>query len=148
MSQPDVNELTLKNQASEQLVRQFYVPFNTGTVEIYDEILSSDWVDDPLEPGLPPGPAGIKAKVTKFRQNIPGYHVTIDEILVDGSRVAVHSTVTSDLRRPATSAQPASRPFAMRTCDFHHIANGQIVYTWHLEDFYGLYQYLGTLPGH
>lgn len=130
-------------QANEELVRQFYLPFNTGDVSIYDHILAPDWVDDPLSPGQQPGVEGFKAKVLEFRQNIPGYHVTNEEVLVAGNKVAVHSTVQSDLR----PAHPGTPPFTMRTCDFHHIENGKIVYTWHLEDFYGLFQYIGRIPG-
>lgn len=127
----------------EDLVRQFYVPFNTGDVSIYDRILASNWIDDPLSPGQQQGPEGFKAKVTEFRQNIPGYHVINQEILVAGNKVAVRSIVSSNLR----PAKPTGAPFVMRTCDFHHIEDGKIVYTWHLEDFYGLFQYLGTIPG-
>lgn len=130
-------------QDYEDLVRQFYVPFNTGDVSIYDRILARDWIDDPLSPGQQQGPDGFKAQVTEFRQNIPGYHVTNDEILVAGNKVAVHSTVLSSL----PGVKPSDRPFEMRTCDFHHIEDGKIVYTWHLEDFYGFFQYLGTIPG-
>jgi ketosteroid isomerase-like protein len=131
-------------QEYEDLVRQFYVPFNMGDVSIYDRILAPNWIDDPLSPEQQQGPDGFKAKVTEFRQNIPDYHVTNDEILVAGNKAAVHSTVRSTLR----GAKPSDRPFEMRTCDFHHIEDGKIVSTWHLEDFYGLFQYLGAIPGH
>ncbi|HEY0756001.1 MAG TPA: ester cyclase [Ktedonobacteraceae bacterium] len=130
-------------QDYEDLVRQFYVPFNTGDISIYDRILARDWIDDPLSPDQQQGPAGFKAKVSEFWQTIPGYHVTNDEILIVGNKAAVHSTVRSNLR----GAKPAERPFEMRTCDFHRIEDGKIVYTWHLEDFYGLCQYLGAIPG-
>jgi hypothetical protein len=148
MNQQGAHPGTSSGLSNEDLVRRFYVPFNTGDVGVYDDILSPDWVDDPLGPDQQQGPKGIKAKVTKFRQTIPGYHVAIDELLVAGDRVAVHSTVTMAMRPAAPGSASSAPPFAMRTCDFHHLANGRIVYTWHLEDFYGLYQHLGALPGH
>jgi len=144
----DVTPTISTTQAYEELVRQFYVPFNTGDVSIYDRILAPDWIDDPISPGQQPGPDGFKAKIIEFRQIIPGYHVTNDEILVAGNEVAVHSTVRSTLRNTASGASQTDRSFEMRTCDFHHIEHWKIVYTWHLEDFYGLFQYLGALPGH
>jgi ketosteroid isomerase-like protein len=139
----NTSDISPAAQDYEDLVRQFYVPFNTGDVSIYDRILASNWIDDPLSPGQQQGPDGFKAKVTEFRQNIPGYHVTNDEFLVAGNKAAVHSTVRSTLR----GAKSSDPPFEMRTCDFHHIEDGKIVYTWHLEDFYGLFQYLGVIPG-
>jgi steroid delta-isomerase-like uncharacterized protein len=129
------------------LVRQFYVPFNTGDLSIYDRILNLNWVDDPLAPGQLPGPAGIKALVSQFRQAVPDYHVTNDEILVAGNRVAVHSTVRGTHRNPYFGVPPTGREFAMRTCDFHRIEHGLIVSTWHLEDFFDLLRQFGALPG-
>lgn len=35
----------------EDLLRQFYIPFNTGDVDISTAIFSEDRVDDPLSPG-------------------------------------------------------------------------------------------------
>jgi predicted ester cyclase len=147
MDTPDTTPTTSTAQANEELVRQFYIPFNTGDVSIYDRILAPNWIDDPLSPGQQPGPDGFKAKIIEFRQTIPGYQVTNDEILVAGNKVAVHSTVRSTLRKPTSGTSPSDRPFEMRTCDFHHIEHGRIVSTWHLEDFYGLFQYLGAIPG-
>jgi steroid delta-isomerase-like uncharacterized protein len=133
-------------QKYEDLVRQFYVPFNTGNVSIYDRILASDWIDDPLAPGQQAGPDGFKAKIIEFRQTIPDYRVTNDEILVAGNTVAVHSTVHGTHQNTFFGVPPTGRPITMRTCDFHHIEQGIIVYTWHLEDFFGLLSQLGALP--
>jgi steroid delta-isomerase-like uncharacterized protein len=133
-------------QEYEDLVRQFYVPFNTGDVSIYDRILAPDWIDDPLAPGQQAGPDGFKAKIIEFRQTIPDYHVTNDEILVAGNTVAVHSTVRGTHQNTFFGVPPTSRAITMRTCDFHHIEQGVIVYTWHLEDFFGLLRQLGALP--
>ena len=44
----DVTPTISTTQAYEELVRQFYVPFNTGDVSIYDRILAPDWIDDPI----------------------------------------------------------------------------------------------------
>jgi len=148
MDTPDTTLPTPTAQAKEELGRQFYLPFNTGDFSIYDRILAPDWIDYLLSPGQQPGPDGFKAKVLEFRQTIPGYQVTNDEILVADNNVAVHSTVHSTLRKSTSVTSPTDRPFEMRTCDFHHIDLGRIVYTWHLENFYGLFQYLGALPGH
>ena len=133
-------------QEYEDLVRQFYVPFNTGDVSIYDRILAPGWIDDPLSPGQQPGPDGFKAKILEFRHIIPDYHVTNDEILVAGNTVAVHSTVRGTHQNTFFGVPPTGRTITMRTCDFHRIEQGVIVYTWHLEDLFGLLRQLGALP--
>lgn len=146
MDTPDTTPTTSTAQANEELVRQFYLPFNTGDVSIYDHILAPNWIDDPLSPGQQPGPDGFKAKILEFRQAIPDYHVTNDEILVAGNTVAVHSTVHGTHQKTFFGVPPTGRTITMRTCDFHRIEQGVIVYTWHLEDFFGLLRQLGALP--
>jgi len=132
--------------AHEALVRQFYVPFNTGEVGLYDAILAPDWVDDPLAPGQRSGPGGLKDLVAQFRSAVPDYHVINDEILVAGDRVAVHSTVRGTHRGAFFGVPATGRPVTLRTCDFHRIAGGVIVATWHLEDFFAFLQQVGALP--
>ena len=133
-------------QGNADLIRQFYVPFNTGDMNIYDRILAPNWIDDPLAPGQSAGPTGMKALVTQFRQAIPDYHVVNDEILVAGDKVAVHSTVYGTHQNIFLGIPPTGRTIAMRTCDFHRIENGVIVETWHLEDFLSLLRQLGAFP--
>jgi steroid delta-isomerase-like uncharacterized protein len=148
MDTPDATPTTSTTEAIADLVRQFYIPFNTGDISIYDRILAADWIDDPLAPGQQPGPAGIKAQIALFRQTIPDYHVTNDEILVAGDKVAVHSTVRGTHQNTFFGVPPTGRTIVMRTCDFHRIEHGVIVETWHLEDFFSLLRQLGALPGH
>lgn len=133
--------------AYEKLVRQFYVPFNTGDVSMYDSILDPNWVDDPLMPGQQAGPQGIKDRVATLQQVAPDYHVTNDEIVIMDNRVAVHSTVRGTHTSTFFGIPATGRQFVMRTCDFHHVEHGVIVYTWHLEDFFGLLQQFGAFPG-
>jgi len=134
------------DRSHEGLVRQFYVPFNTGTVGLYDAILAPDWVDDPLAPGQRSGPGGLKDLVAQFRAAVPDYHVINDEILVAGDRVAVHSTVRGTHRGAFFGVPATGRPVTLRTCDFHRIAGGVIVVTWHLEDRFAFLQQVGALP--
>jgi predicted ester cyclase len=133
-------------QADEALVRQFYVPFNTGEVGIYERILDVDWVDDPLAPGQRPGRAGMGPHVAGIRQVIPDYHTVIDDLIVVGDKAAVRSTVRGTHTEPFFGIPPTGRQVSFRTFDFHQIARGVIVATWHLEDFFGLFQQLGAFP--
>ena len=58
------------DRAHEALDRRFYVPFNTGKVDLYDILLASDWVDDPLAPGQRPGLAGLKDRLDEVMQHV------------------------------------------------------------------------------
>jgi len=133
------------DQARENLVRQFYVPFNTGDVSVYDTLLAEDWIDDPLSPGQQPGRGGMGPHVIGIRQLIPDYKTVIDDLVVSENKVAVRSTVQGTHTNAFFGVPPTGRTLHFRTFDIHHIANGIIVATWHLEDFFSVLQQLGAL---
>jgi steroid delta-isomerase-like uncharacterized protein len=120
------------------VVRAFYEPFRTGDTTVYDEILADDWIDIPLAPGQEQGPAGMAAQIAAFRQVMPDYDVTHEDLLVAGDRVAVRNTVSGTHQGAFMGYEPTGRRIEMRTMDIHQLRDNQIVATWHLEDFAGL----------
>ncbi|WP_126583591.1 ester cyclase [Tengunoibacter tsumagoiensis] len=62
---------------------------------------------------------------------------------VPGGKVVAKSGINQNI---FFGVPPTGRSITMRTCDFHRIEQGVIVYTWHLEDFFGLLRQLGALP--
>ena len=120
------------------VVRAFYEPFRTGDTSTYADVLAEDWVDIPLAPGQEQGPAGMAAQIALFRQAMPDYQVTHEDVLVDGDRVAVRNTVSGTHQGAFMGHQPTGRRVEMRTMDVHQVRDGHIVVTWHLEDFAGL----------
>ena len=120
------------------VVRAFYEPFRTGDTSTYAAILADDWVDVPLAPGQQQGPAGMGAQIALFRQAMPDYDVTHEDLVVAGDRVAVRNTVSGTHQGAFMGHQPTGRRIEMRTMDLHQVRDGRIVTTWHLEDFAGL----------
>jgi len=41
---------------------------------------------------------------------------------------------------------PTGKKVSFRLHEFHTVANGLITTTWHLEDWFGLFQQLGQFP--
>ena len=73
--------------------RWFTEVMNEGKLEVIDEICSQDFVDhDPL-PGTSPDFAGLKDFVTQVRSAFPDIETTAEDILVEGDRLAVRSTI-------------------------------------------------------
>ena len=127
-----------ESQTITDVVRAFYEPFRTGDTSTYDQVLSPDWVDIPLAPGQQQGPAGMAAQIALFRQAMPDYQVTHEDLLVDGDKVAVRNTVSGTHQGTFMDHQPTGRRIQMRTMDLHQVRDGKITTTWHLEDFAGL----------
>ncbi len=81
-----------------------------------------------------------------MRTVFPDLVVTNEDVIVsaDGSKVAVRSASRGTqsgemLGIPATGKRAEFRAF-----DIHHLKDGVIVRTWHLEDFFGLAMQLGA----
>ncbi len=121
-----------------ELVRAFYEPFRTGDTTIYSEILAEDWVDIPLAPGQEQGSSGMAAQIAAFRQAMPDYNVTHEDLIVGPDRIAVRNTVSGTHQGTFVGHEPTGRRIEMRTMDIHQVRDNQIIITWHLEDFAGL----------
>lgn len=128
------------------VVRRFYEPFRTGDTSVYEEILAADWVDVPLAPGQVQGPTGMAAQISLFRQAMPDYDVTHEDLVTGGEKVAVRNTVSGTHQGAFMGYKPTGRRIEMRTMDIHEVRNGKIVTTWHLEDFAGLMAQLTAAP--
>ena len=79
-------------------IRRQLEAFETGDVSILeklaDELYAADYVlHDPDYPDLPRGPEGVKQFVRGALQNMPGVHVTIEDMVAEGDRVATRFTV-------------------------------------------------------
>lgn len=129
---------------NETLARQFYAAFNTGNVDILDDVLAKDWADRPAIPGQTPGPDGEKATIRAFRAAFPDVHFTLEDVVVTQDKVAVRSTIHATHQGEFLGIAPTNRSVTFMTMDIHRIASGRIAETWHLEDFYGLLQQLNA----
>jgi predicted ester cyclase len=133
------------------LVERLYEAMNTGEPHLIDDVatnvLAPHWSNEPLAPGQQPGADGFRAFVPWLRAVWPDFTIAHDEVIVsaDGTRIAIRSTsrvthTTGDfLGIAATGRQAEYRAF-----DVHHIADGRIQKSYHLEDFLGLVMQLGA----
>jgi predicted ester cyclase len=127
------------------LIERLYEAMNTGDPRLIDDVatnvLAPGWANEPTAHGQVPGADGFRTFVPRLRDIWPDFTISHDEIVVsaDGSRVAVRSTgrVTHStgefLGLPATG-----RVGELHAFDLHHIADGRIQRSFHLEDFLGL----------
>ena len=128
----------------EAIVRSFYEPFNTGDTSVYETILAEDWVDTPLRPGQQPGRAGFPPVVTYFRSIFPDLQLTTEEVIVSGDKAAVRSTIRGTHEGELFGIPGTGQPIEFMAIDIHHLENGQIVATWHIEDFFSVLFQIGA----
>jgi steroid delta-isomerase-like uncharacterized protein len=137
-------EATPSTSDAEAIVRSFYEPFNTGDTSVYETILAEDWVDTPLSPGQQLGRAGFPPVVTYFRSIFPDLQLTTEEVIVSGDKAAVRSTIRGTHEGELFGIPATGQPVEFMAIDIHHLENGQIVETWHIEDFLSVLFQIGA----
>ena len=78
-------------EANKSLVRRYIEMWNTGNVELADEVLSSTWVDH-AHPEVT-SIESVKQVVQKIRAAFPDFCITIESILSEGDLVALRGIV-------------------------------------------------------
>ena len=137
-------EATPSTSDAEAIVRSFYEPFNTGDTSVYETILAEDWVDTPLGPGQQPGRAGFPPVITYFRSIFPDLQLTTEEVIVSGDKAAVRSTIRATHQGELFGIPGTGQPIQFMAIDIHRLEDGQIVETWHIEDFLSVLFQIGA----
>jgi predicted ester cyclase len=111
---------------------------------VYETILAEDWVNTPLGPGQQPGRAGFPPVIDQFRGIFPDLQVTTEDVLVAGDKAAVRSTIRGTHEGELFGIPGTGQPIQFMAIDIHRLENGQIVETWHIEDFLSLLFQIGA----
>ena len=77
------------------LIQRFYDEgWNANNLDVYDELVTEDFVDHQALPGLEPGREGFKMLNVMFRSAFPDVWVTVDQIVAEDDKVACRWTST------------------------------------------------------
>src|SRR5262245_56741547 len=75
-------------------------------------------------------------QMTGFTQLVPDLQWKIEEVISAGDRHVVRSRATGTPRGPFMGVEPSpGKKFDMMTIDIHTVKNGQVVATYHVEDW-------------
>ena len=128
-------------------VETLYRAFSEHDPALLDTVVSEDWHDLPLATGQPAGRAGTKFLVGGFSAAFPDSKVTVREIIGAPGRAAVRAEITATHLGEWFGVAPTGRAFTLPIHEFHHIDDGRITHTWHMEDWYGWLHQVGALGG-
>jgi steroid delta-isomerase-like uncharacterized protein len=92
------------------------------------------------------GPAEFKVFAANIRGSIPDTHITVDDILAEGDRVAVRVTLTGTHSGPGLGVAPTGRSVKIQGVIIVRVAGGTIVEAWNSYDQLGLLRQIGALP--
>lgn len=117
-----------------------------GKTELIDELCAPDFVDhDPL-PGTSADLAGIKEFVAQIRAAFPDLQVTVDDLIGEGDRLAVRSTMRGTHEGDFMGIPATGKKVEVSNYDFVRFENDQAAEHWGVIDSAALMEQLGMAP--
>lgn len=123
------------------VVRQFYATLSTGDLTLVDTVLAPDWEAVPAL--STDGPEGWKATVNYLHAALSDLELVLEDVVVDGDRVAVSSTCRGVHTGELLGVAGTGRKVEFQAIDVHRLEHGRIVWSRHLEDHFSLALQLG-----
>lgn len=117
----------------------------TGRFEVLDVALAPDAIDHNPVPGMAPGREGIKKAFAEGRDAFPDQHVTVDDMVAEGDKVACRVTLTMTQRGAFMGIAPTGKRVTLSGIDILRIAKGVVAERWGEFDMLGLLQQLGAV---
>jgi steroid delta-isomerase-like uncharacterized protein len=129
---------------SEEVMRRIFQQIVVeGNLDLVDELLHENYVEHPEDV---PGRQAWKDRIAMFRRAFPDLSVTIDEMVVDGDRVATRTTIRGTHKEDLMGIPTTGRAVEVTGVDITHLRDGQAVERWGGIDMFGLLHQLGAIP--
>ena len=132
------------SEADRKAVETLYGAFSNNP-EALDEAVTEDWQDIPLAPGQGPGREAMKPMIRAFNTAFPDARITIHELIGVPGKAAVRAEITGTHKGEWFGVKPTGRAFVLPIHEFHHVENGRVTKTWHMEDWFGWLHQMGAM---
>jgi len=139
-------DLSQQLRAELVAVQTLYRAFSEQNPDLVDAVLAPEWDDIPLAPGQEPGPAGVKPIIRMLAAALPDVQITIHDTVQQPGKVAVRAEISGTHLGELFGIAPTGKKVSFRLHEFHTLADGLVTTTWHMEDWFGLFQQLGQFP--
>jgi steroid delta-isomerase-like uncharacterized protein len=129
--------------------RLFTSAWNNGDFAVLDELIPMDALDHSTIPGKSPekGPASFKSIIGMFRSAIPDIHLTIEDELAEGNKVAHRWTLSGTHTGTPLFGVPAKgEKLTFAGTTIVRIENGKVKERWSNVDEMSLARQLGLVP--
>jgi predicted ester cyclase len=127
----------------EEVLAGIYEAINTGNTALLDKFVAPGYIEHSEGwQGVEP----FKQQITAFRAAFPDLHVTIEDVLTDGTRFASRTTVTGTHTGNLMGMPATGRPVSVEAVDIGRVADGQAQERWGGLNLYSLLTQLGAIP--
>ena len=137
------NVMSTAGQQNEDTVRTCLTEASRGNYEVFDTILTPDYVVHPEEAR---GAAGLQEMVEGYRAALGNMRVDIEQQFSAGDRVATVSTVRGAHEGDLMGTAPTGREVAFAMITISRFEDGRIAEEWEIADTVSLLAQIGALP--
>jgi steroid delta-isomerase-like uncharacterized protein len=110
-----------------------------GHLEVFDRLLARDAVDR-SGPAPAVGIESFKARAGAVRAAFADIQIVVDDLLVDGDRIAWRWTLTGTHVGSFAGLAPTGRRATLRGVNFQRLKDGRVAEHWTLVDVFGALQ--------
>jgi steroid delta-isomerase-like uncharacterized protein len=119
--------------------------FNKGDLSVAPELIAPDYVfQSPL--GEFKGPEGFKQFIIMTRNAIPDIHMTIDDMVAEGDKVAARVSWRGTFKGKFGDIEPTGKQISMTAACFYRMEGGKEVEVCEYADMLSLFRQLGVSP--
>ena len=112
-----------------------------GRLDTFDELLTPD-VANRSGPDPTFGVESFKSRAGAVRAAFGDIQIKVDDLLVDGDRIAWRWTLVGTHVGPFTGLAPTGRHATLRGVNFQRLKDGRVAEHWTLVDVFGAVQAL------
>lgn len=129
----------MQAQENKELIRQFYTDvYIDWKFEVADTLLSPDFTDHDMPPGMAAGPAGFRQFYDMLRTSFPDLHYSVQQLIAEDDKVVVHWTWHGTHQGEFFNIPATGRDATTTGIAIYRLADGKIAERWVRPDMLGL----------
>lgn len=123
-------------EENKALVRRFIEEvWSQGNLDALDELVAPTFVEhDAPSPGYGRGAEGVRNAVAALRGFLGPVHLTIEDELAEGDKVALRMTMRGTHVHEIGGILPTGKPFAIKGMNIFRVADGKLADEWYNYD--------------
>jgi steroid delta-isomerase-like uncharacterized protein len=136
----------MSTEHNKTLVRRvFEEGMNQGNDAVFEDLLDPNYVNYDF-PSPSPGVEGFKQITAMFRAAFPDFHVTIEDELAAGDKVASRGYFSGTHKGEFMGVPATGKSIRVSYIDIWAVENGKLKENWVQMDMLGMMQQLGVIP--
>jgi predicted ester cyclase len=120
--------------------------FNTGNLDLLDELVDPGYIDHAPFPEQAPGREGMKQAHAIFYAGFPDVQQEITDLIAEGDKVVVRWICRGTHSGEFADVPPTGNFVTVTGIDIFRFAEGKVMECWHEVDALGMMQQLGAVP--